>query len=149
MNNDEWGSNKIANGGNVANNGWRTLTATEMEYLLDEDNYDHYMVTLSFVGKQGLIILPAGFTPDFDITDGMSLTKSQWNALDAAGCIFFVADNYRTATPSMANTGSYFWLNTAAENTASALVVDKTTGASIANFNKKIGGFVRLVKDVE
>lgn len=145
LNNDEWGSNKIANGGNVANNGWRTLTATEMEYLLD--NYNNAMVTLSFVGKQGLLIFPTGVTP---VADGTSLTKSQWNALDAAGCIFFVADNYRTATPSMANTGSYFWLNTAAENTASALVVDKTAGASIVpNADKKIGGFVRLVKDVE
>jgi hypothetical protein len=149
---DEWGNNKIANGGNQLNSGWRTLTATEMQNILD--NHAHAMVTLSLTNKQGLIIFPDGVTP---LTDGATIAnKTDWNTLEAAGCVFFVADSYRAATGSnmparMTNTGSYFWLNTTADaNTASALIVDKVAGASIDNnVNKRIGGYVRLVKDVQ
>ncbi len=146
----EWGNNKIANGGKRANSGWRTLTATEMQNLLN--NYDHAMVNLTFAGKTGMIIFPEGVTP---VADGTSITKSEWTILENAGCIFFVADYYRGATGAvanrMSNAGSYFWLSTAANNTtASALYIDKVAGESIINnANKKIGGFVRLVKDVQ
>ena len=152
LNEDEWGNNKIANADKQINSGWRTLTQDEMEYLLD--NYETRMVTLSFVGKKGLILFPTAVTP---CANNANLTKSEWNALEAAGCIFFVADNYRMATGRIANripttgTMSYYWLNTAADaNTASALIVDQTNDATVVdNANKKIGGFVRLVKDVE
>ena len=147
---DEWGNNRIANGGKRANSGWRTLTATEMQNLLN--NYEHAMVNLTFVGKTGMIIFADGATP---VADGTNLTKSEWNLLENAGCVFFLADNYRSATGAissrMTNTGSYYWLNTTANTTtASALYVDKVAGESIVNdANKKIGGFVRLVKDVQ
>ena len=110
------------------------------------------MVNLTFAGKTGMIIFPDGVTP---VADGTSITKSEWTILENAGCIFFVADYYRGATGAvanrMSNAGSYFWLSTAANNTtASALYIDKVAGESIINnANKKIGGFVRLVKDVQ
>ena len=148
----EWGNNKIANAGNTANSGWRTLTEQEMNNLLA--NYAHAMVTLGFNNKTGLVIFADGATA---VPDGTVLTKSQWNALQNAGCVFFVADNYRAATGTIENripaagAGSYFWLNNgdANSNTASALYVDKVNGATVVNnVPKNVGAFVRLVKEL-
>lgn len=140
--NNEWGNNKIANGGNRANSGWRTLTQTEMENLLN--NYDHEMVTLDFVNKTGLVIFPETEDP----VSG-SISKERWNALEAAGCVFFLADNYRLANGSMNNTCSYFWLNTADATTAAALRIPITDEEPTVTINKNLGAFIRLVKDVE
>ena len=127
------------------NEGWRTLTATEMRNILA--NHNPRKVTL--MGKDGIVIFPAGVDP---CDNNTPLTKREWNALEAAGCIFFVADKYRTATRSIASTMSYFWLNNATESTASALVIDpaNTDGYYIEPAaDKLIGGYVRLVKDVQ
>ena len=146
---NDWGVKNFRN----AVNGWRTLTETEMQNILT--NHQHRMVTLSFVGKTGMVIFPDGVTPcDANAT----LTKADWNALEAAGCVFFAAEKYRTVTYSPTTgkasfyvTGnmSYFWLNTAATNTASALVIDATGYSFATTVDKKFGAFVRLVKDVE
>lgn len=147
--NNEWGTFKIYNGDNQINSGWRTLTVAEMNYLLE--NYEHRMVTLSFVGKTGMMIFPDDVTP----ISG-TLTRAQWNACEAAGCVFFVADKYRIATGNIwtriptSATSSYYWLNTAADaDNASALIVDQTEGEDVVTANKEIGAFIRLVKDVE
>lgn len=142
----EWGNNKIVNGGNRANNGWRTLTADEMTNLLN--NYNHAMVNLGFVNKTGLIIFSDEATP---VADGTTLTKAEWNELMNNGCIFFLADSYRTGYNATTSTGSIFWLNSAADaDNASCLMVDKVNGPSVVtNCPKGNGGFVRLVKDVE
>lgn len=123
---NEWGNNNI-NGSNT-NSGWRTLTQTEMANLLT--NHNPIMVTLSFVNETGMLLFPEGYNgPAY--TTGASLTKRQWNELELAGCVFFVAKNYRQASGTWANriaqngTTSYYWLNTASDNTAAALVVDK------------------------
>ena len=143
--NDEWGNNKIANGGNQANSGWRTLSTAELNNLMT--NYQHAIVTLGFAGKTGLVIFADGATT---YTDGATLNKEQWNALQNAGCIFFEAANYRNATGSIdsripaGRTTSYYWLNDGA-----ALVVDANAATIESAPNKKIGGFVRLVKDAE
>ena len=141
---DEWGNNKIVNGGNRANSGWRTLTANEMTNLLN--NYDHAMVNLGFVNKTGMVIFPAGVTP---VADGTTLTKAEWNALVLDGCVFFLADSYRTAPNATANTGSIYWLNGVDGTNGCYLMVDKVNGPSIAAGAKNLGGFVRLVKDVQ
>ena len=117
-------------------------------------NYAHAMVTLGFNNKTGLVIFADGATA---VPDGTVLTKAQWNALQNAGCVFFVADNYRAATGTIENripaagAGSYFWLNNgnANSNTASALYVDKVNGATVVNnVPKNVGAFVRLVKEL-
>ena len=141
---DEWGNNKIVNGGNRANSGWRTLTANEMTNLLN--NYDHAMVNLGFVNKTGMVIFPDGVTP---VADGTTLTKAEWNALVLDGCVFFLADSYRTAPNATANTGSIYWLNGVEGTNGCYLMVDKVNGPSIAAGAKNLGGFVRLVKDVQ
>ena len=46
-------------------------------------------------------------------------------------------------------TTSYFWLNTADETTAAALVVTSTTATVVPDVDKNTGAFVRLVKDVQ
>ena len=134
---NEWGNNVIANGGNTA---WRTLTATEMNNLLA--NYTSQMVTLSFVGKSGLLILSDQYTG----TVGTTITKAEWNELEAAGCVFFPVESYRQANRTIDNTASYYWLNAADATTASALCVGTT--ATVVTADKAIGGFVRLVKNV-
>lgn len=142
---NDWGSNVFVNANKQQNEGWRTLTATEMRNILA--NHNPRKVTL--MGKDGIVIFPAGVDP---CDNNTPLTKREWNALEADGCIFFVADKYRTATRSIASTMSYFWLNNATESTASALVIDpaNTDGYYIEPAaDKLIGGYVRLVKDVQ
>ena len=144
--NNEWGYNKIVNGGNSVNSGWRTLTPTEMTNLLT--NYHYAMVNLQFNGKTGMIIFADGVTP---VANGTTLSKTEWNTLMNEGCIFFLADTYRTQAGNTDNTQSIFWLNYGCDaNYASGLVVNKVTGPSVVtSLHKSIGGFVRLVKDVQ
>ena len=144
--NNEWGNNKIVNGGNTPNNGWRTLTLAEMDNLLT--NYTWAMVNLEFNGKTGMMIFADGATP---VANGTTLTKAEWNALMNDGCVFFLADINRNYTGNIDNTQSIFWLNNGYNaNEASCLLVDKVTGPMLmTNINKNIGGFVRLVKDVQ
>ena len=148
--NSEWGTLNIKNGGNSE---WRTLTAEEMNYILT--NHQNAIVTLGFVGVTGLIICPDGFTgtcPDANAT----LTKTEWNQLEKAGCVFFAINNYRKDSGTLASrittngTTSYFWLNTSGDaTTAYALKVNATTGAQVVNnLNRRTGACVRLAKVV-
>lgn len=148
--NSEWGTLNIKNGGNSA---WRTLTAAEMQYILD--NHENAIVNLDFVGVTGLLICPEGFTGTCPAANA-TLTKTAWNQLEKAGCVFFAINNYRKATGSNLNnritangTTSYFWLNTSDDaTTASALKVNATTGAEVVTINRRTGACVRLVKVV-
>ena len=143
---NEWGNNRIANGGNSEDgDGWRTLTYEEMTNLLA--NYASAMVTLDFNGKTGLVIFAEGVTP---VADGTTLTKSEWNTLQNAGCVFFLAGGHRAADRTMAN-GSYYWLNDASSNNKAFALFVNNNGATLADegVDRGIGAFVRLVKDVQ
>lgn len=153
---DEWGNNNINGSGN--NSGWRTLTETEMTNLLA--NHHPMMVTLDFVNETGMLLVPDGYIVPSFLYNGCTLTKARWNEVEIAGCVFFVAKNYRKASGRWATrltengTNSYFWLNTddvntADENTAPALIVTPTGYSIEPAADKRIGGFVRLVKDLQ
>ena len=148
----EWGNQKFYNGGNQYNSGWRTLTAEEMQALLD--NNDNAIVTLDFVGVTGLIICPEGCTCP---TANSTITKAEWNLLEKAGCVFFAINSYRRASgspdgliPAVGNT-SYFWLNSNDNSTTTAYALKVTASGTeiVNNLNRKTGAFVRLVKDAE
>ena len=148
--NSEWGNLTIKNGGN---GNWRTLTANEMNYILGHHN--NAIVTLGFVGVSGLIICPEGFTGTCPANNAV-LTKSEWNQLEKAGCVFFAINNYRKATGTLSNristtgTTSYFWLNTSDDaSTAYALKVTATEATVVSDLNRRTGAFVRLAKVVE
>ena len=149
----EWGNIRFANGGDQLNSGWRTLTANEMEYILTK--HDKAIVTLSFVGITGLIICPEGFTGTCPANNA-ALTKSEWNQLEKAGCVFFAINSYRKVSGNFDNlipaigTTNYFWLNTTTEGdatTAYALKVNTNSAAIVTNTNRKLGASVRLVKE--
>lgn len=138
--NDDWGVNTIVNGGGT---GWRTITNDEMGNLLA--NYSSAMVTLGFNNKSGLVIFANGVNP---VADGTVLSKSEWNALQNAGCIFFLAGSHRTTDRTIGN-GSYYWLSDAS-NTNNAYAFGVTNnGLTRGAINKGVGAYVRLVKDVQ
>ena len=145
---NEWGSLPIRNGGNSE---WRTLTASEMNYILN--NHQNAIVTLGFVGVTGLIICPEGFSGT--CPEG-NITIAQWNQLEKAGCVFFAINNYRKNTGTFDNristtgTTSYFWLNNSDDNTttAYALKVDAQGAQVVTDLHRQIGACVRLVKEV-
>ena len=145
----DWGCLPIRNGGNSE---WRTLTASEMSYILN--NHQNAIVTLGFVGVTGLLICPEGFTGTCPAANTV-ITKAQWNQLEKAGCVFFAINNYRKNTGnfdtriSTTGTTSYFWLNTSDDaTTAYALKVDANGAQIVNNLHRQIGACVRLAKVV-
>lgn len=148
-----WGTNKIVNGGNELDYGWRTLTYQEMYNLLD--NHTNSLVTLQFVGKTGLVFYPDGYMGVL-YPDGTSLSKQEWNALESWGCVFFVAENYRHYSGALRdridNTRSFYWLQDldhTTENIAVCFGVNKDMSLPWGFYTsgKNMGAYVRLVKD--
>ena len=145
MNN--WGNNAIANAENQTYSGWRCLTHTEMTNLLNNHAYRH--VTLGFVNKMGIVFFPNGVTP---VENHTTLTKTEWNALQEAGCVFFLAEKYRQPDGTIPNTSNHysaFWLSDAHSADMAMYFSAFDNGWGNAYGLKQIGAFVRLVKDVQ
>ena len=129
----DWGTNKISNGGNKANE-WRTLSADEWEYLFHGRANAERLFGLGMVnGVLGCVVLPdswklpAGlvFTPS--TTKGLVWTDNhyenpnsgnfyhntydldQWQQMEKAGAVFLPSCGCRigTVTKSTGNFGFY------------------------------------------
>lgn len=106
----DWGYNKISNGGNIENIGWRTLTADEMNYIMFSrpsstvagTNNARFARAYLFGTYYGVIIFPDNYThpegvasPNYiNVTNGTGLNSNQyseadWLKMEAAGCVFF------------------------------------------------------------
>lgn len=105
----DWGYNKISNGGNIENIGWRTMTADEMTYLLLSrpastvagTNNARFARAYLFGTYYGVIVFPDNYThpegvasPNYiNVKDNNGLNSNQyseadWLKMEAAGCVF-------------------------------------------------------------
>ena len=124
----DWGYNKISNGGNTENSGWRTLTKGEWVWLLGKNSSPNPGTdcrTSSTIGgvenarwvkatvhsTNGLIIFPdvitwntstMGDAPTTSNNESdaytYSPTDANWTALESAGCVFLPAAGYRSGS---------------------------------------------------
>lgn len=103
----DWGYNKISNGGNQENYGWRTPTIEEWEYLIDGRNTPSGIryVCAKVNGVYGLILLPDNWVSSIYelkypnlMTNGNDnvISASNWaNKLQATGAVFLPEAGYR------------------------------------------------------
>ena len=118
----DWGYNKISNGGNTENYGWRTPKWEEWKYMLQtrEASCINGVLNARFTyvllnGKQvGVVIFPDhyyGGTPEGvewgdinsnvlvgDLNKTTKCTTAGWEALENAGCIFLPRTGWREYT---------------------------------------------------
>lgn len=92
--NRDWGYNAIANGGNAENFGWRTLTADEWQYLIDNSRIYHRKV----MGVEGFFILPDNYTGNVseisDVSDGDAVPSEVYENATNHGAVFLPFSNY-------------------------------------------------------
>ncbi len=160
--NSDWGHNPISNGGNEANL-WRTLSATEWTYLINDrvtpSGIRYAKATVD--GKNGLILLPddwqASYYPLSETNSGgtsysaNTITASNWATMEEHGAVFLPAAGERT--------GGYFyndgweglyWSSTHYESTsrwAYFTIIGEQNVNSGDVINRSYGLSVRLVQD--
>lgn len=143
----DWGKNNIANGGKK----WRTLTADEWSYLLE--NHSQFPTRIN--GVSGIAIMPQGVKLDIKPD---SYTLEQWAIDEGKGVIFLPFAGYREGQASSVtdlNVSGFYWTATPESKTEdpqqeSAFIVRaKGDKASVMNTSKarSRGAAVRLVKD--
>ena len=128
--------NAIINGGNTSHT-WRTLTAEEWKYLLEDRTDAANKWGLATIGNvHGMVILPDNWTlpaglsfvpgMDTNVADnysrGTSYTYSEWGRMEAAGAVFLPAAGFRLGITGdtehypdekvrvdLWNAGGYYW----------------------------------------
>lgn len=115
----DWGYNAISNGGNVVNS-WRTLTQEEWTYLFSgRANANQKFGHGKIVSIVGLIVLPDEWTipSSLSFVSGNGsysrnvYTLEEWEAMEAAGAIFFPAACYRNEFEFVVESSfkGYYW----------------------------------------
>lgn len=105
----DWGYNAIANGGNIENSGWRTLTQPEWTYVIDTRSTTSGIrcAKAKVNGVNGMILLPDNWTASIyalnDANGGSYgsniITAADWtNILEANGAVFLPAAGFRWGT---------------------------------------------------
>ena len=140
--------NPIVNGGNTSHT-WRTLTAEEWKYLLEDRTDAANKWGLATIGNMhGMVILPdnwtlpAGltFVPGMDSTStdnyslGSTYTYNEWSLMEAAGAIFLPAAGFRVGLTGDTyhypdekirvfgwNNGGYYWSSSHYDTPANGL----------------------------
>ena len=162
--NADWGVyNPITNGGNQSHE-WRTLTVSELRYLIEFRNSALLKRSQATVnGVHGLILLPdtwtlpQGLTFVCDANNWTSNTysQSQWLLMESSGAIFLPAAGSRSST-SIVNVdryGTYCSSSAVYGSLAYYLRFGITNSNSIheyiytADFYRDFGYSVRLVQD--
>ena len=99
----DWGYNPISNGGNQENNGWRTLTREEWEYLLDTRSTPSGIryAKANVNNVNGVVLLPDDWSTNYhnlsntNTADanfsGNIISVSEWSKLEQFGAIFLPA----------------------------------------------------------
>lgn len=151
--NYDWGVyNPITNGGNKEGL-WRTPTADEWEYLMNNrPNASKLRVLCTVCGRNGYMILPDDFWNNrlrmpLDITaDNYSVnqyTAEQWSQLEALGVVFMPRVGWRD--PKIYSNGGCVWL--ASTDSSSYACISYFSISCICS--KYLGRGVRLIKDVK
>lgn len=155
--NYDWG---VYNSSNLGS-GWRTLTANEWKYLLNERSGNRY-VKATVHSIAGLIILPDGWTQagsaisatlSADINKQSaaftSISDEDWTILENEGAVFLPAAGYRYGTTMIeVGTKGLYWSSTAYNQTNAYFLYILSNVVSPTDNDARYGGSsVRLVKN--
>ena len=148
----DWGYNKISNGGNAENSGWRTLSQTEWNYLVNKreinkkTGFGKTCQYVSYNEVKGLIIYPDNYSGTM-YDSGEALTSSTF----PNGCVFLPCSGYRNGSSGIVSPNEgHYWTTTCKLGYTQAYYFLFTTSGSNANntVNKGQGRNVRLVRNV-
>ena len=158
---NDWGTNAISNGGNVANYGWRTLTMDEWNYVVKtRAGADSKKGAATVNNVAGWILLPDAWTlpAGVSFTAGAaseyttnSYTAEQWAVMESAGAVFLPVTGRRDGSSVDMDTldVGFYWSATSS-NTYSAYNASFTSSGFSNEFNnwtRYKGAAVRLAKD--
>ena len=164
----DWGSNAISNGGNTANNGWRTLTSAEWDYLMNTRANTTNLGTANarwarvFVGNTyGMILFPDGYTHPDGVTVPAGINSmrfillppqyslTQWAEMQAAGAVFLPAAGRRLpGNNSLFGGYGFYWSSTPNNEDFSHYMIFHETSVSATSRDYRLCGCaVRLVRD--
>lgn len=126
---------------------WSTPTEAQMQEILD--NNEHKMITLSFLNGRtttGMVIVPATSTLALSAIPETVTTKSQWNAIEKAGCAFLPVLYHRGYTTNQNTswnssticnrTYSYYQLADSKDADYTPALKLETTGESFEDIHK-------------
>lgn len=156
----DWGYNAISNGGNKANSGWRTLTTSEIGYVLNT------RVTASGIrwakgtvnGVNGIILLPDNWSSSFytindangGTYDSNTISALVWTSLlEPKGVVFLPytgGTRHGVSSSSVAN-GAYYLSNTYQGATVYFFGFNSTDNVWVTRGDRADGRAVRLVCD--
>lgn len=170
----DWGVNEISNGGNQPNK-WRTLTASEWEYLVNS-NYPTStvrtgkcgMASVTYGGNtyKGLVLVPDTYNGlTFGYQEYKTIIQSQWETYSEKGCIFLpcagkrsnltVTEDYISVGTSNAEEDGYYWSSTWRNGYNASVFKSKIYqnhyGGQVSTIPETtdMGFSVRLVRDVD
>lgn len=158
--NYDWGYNTISNGGNTAGV-WRTLTASEWDYLVHSRSGKIAKAKCISDSHKGMIILPDDWELpsdcDFNASTINNYTAAQWKKMEVAGAIFLPANGYRDASSQSNTSYGFYWSDAVYSHTSSqtkvkCMMFNHTSGATFGDdviYDAYLGMSVRLVRDVE
>ena len=160
--NADWGYNKISNGGNTVNSGWRTLTTEEWKYVLYTRNPSGPRFAKAKVNNvNGLILLPDDWNTSYYTLNYMNsrvanfsvniITSTQWQTLEQHGAVFLPAAGYRYGTSvSCVDSHGYYWSASYDCNSDACRIGFYNTSLSWQDYtNRCYGHSVRLVRPVQ
>ena len=156
---NDWGTNAISNGGNVANYGWRTLTMDEWNYVVKtRAGADSKKGAATVKNVAGWILLPDAWTlpAGVSFTAGCengyttnTYTVGQWAVMESAGAVFLPVTGRRDGSSVDTLDVGFYWSATSS-NTYSAYNASFTSSGFSNEFNnwtRYKGAAVRLAKD--
>ena len=158
---NDWGTNAISNGGNVANYGWRTLTKDEWNYVLtSRAGADSKKGAATVNNVAGWILLPDAWTlpAGANFTAGKdngfttnSYTADQWAVMESAGAVFLpLTGSRKRSTVEYWTDYGYYWSATSASATAAYIAAFSASSSSCIDMGRGVAcSAVRLVKDSE
>ena len=160
---NDWGTNAISNGGNVANYGWRTLTKVEWNYVLNtRAGADSKKGAATVDSVKGWILLPDAWTlpAGASFTAGAasgyttnSYTAGQWAVMESAGAVFLPVTGLRSVSAIINPDEGHYWSATSNGSSKHSAYDAKLTDSSFlvgnANETRYRGAAVRLAKDSE
>ncbi len=160
----DWGYNAIANGGNTANSGWRTLTQPEWDYVFNIRNTTsgirYAKATVNDVN--GVVLLPNNWTADIYALNNTNssganytsntISATDWaNTLEANGAVFLPAAGYRNGTSvNSAGSDGYYWSSSYSGFSGAYYVEFYSTNLNAGKSNvRQCGQSVRLVRSAQ
>ena len=155
---NDWGTNAISNGGNVANYGWRTLTKDEWKYVLTtRAGADSKKGAATVNNVAGWILLPDAWTlpAGANFTAGCasgyttnSYNAGQWAVMESAGAVFLPVTGRRTDLGVQWLDEGYYWSATvSSEQTAYNAKFTESSFFDDSIGTRYKGTAVRLAKD--